>query len=105
VANIDPRLIAQINNAAKANNEDIKAVISLANQNLTREKITVNEKLANVLLSQTEDATEEKPTNVKHLPRLGVLVVQGSPKFIQKLLEYPEVSSATISDNNDIEKQ
>jgi hypothetical protein len=105
VANIDPRLIAQINNASIANNEDIKAVISLANQTMTGEKVTGNEKLANVLLSQTEDETEERPTNVKHLPRLGVLVVQGSPKFIQKLLEHPEVSSATISDNIDIEKQ
>jgi hypothetical protein len=105
VANIDPRLTAQINNAAKANNEDIKAVISLANQTLTGEKVTGNEKIANILLSQTEDATEEKPTNVKHLPKLGVLVVQGSPKFIQKLLEHPEVSSATLSDNRDIEKQ
>lgn len=105
MANIDPRLTAQINNAAKANNEDIKAVISLANQTLTGEKVTGNEKIANILLSQTEDATEEKPTDVKHLPKLGVLVVQGSPKFIQKLLEHPEVSSATLSDNRDIEKQ
>jgi hypothetical protein len=98
VANIDPRLIAQINNASKASNEEIKAVISLVNQ-------AGNEKIVNDLLSQTQDAMDEKPTNVKHLPKLGVLVVQGSPKFIQKLLEHPEVSSATVSDSTDIDKQ
>jgi hypothetical protein len=98
VTNIDPRLMAQINNASRASNGDIKAVISLVSQ-------AGNEKIANDLLSRTQDAMDEKPTNVKLLPKLGVLVVQGSPKFIQKLLEHPEVSSATISDNKDIGKQ
>lgn len=108
MANIDPRLIAQIDNASRGNNEDIKAIISLANQThdtLTGEKVTDIEKIANVLLSRTENVAEEKPTNVKHLKNLGVLVIQGSPKFMQRLLENPEVSSATISDSKDIQKQ
>jgi hypothetical protein len=41
---------------------------------------------------------------VKHLQNLGVLMVEGKAAFCSKLLDNPEVSSATISEEQDIVK-
>ncbi len=64
----------------------------------TQDKVIEN------LLMRTQNATDEKPKNVKHLQNLGVLVVEGNARFCRELLDNPEVSSATISEEQDVVK-
>jgi hypothetical protein len=95
VANIDPRLLSKINSAdVKAN---IKAIITLVRPENDLEN-TTHDKLANDLVIGTENITHEKPRMVRHLPKLGVLLIEGNAKFLQKLIENEQVSSATISE-------
>jgi hypothetical protein len=105
LANIDPRLKARIETAGKDDN--IKMVISLANESdakLSGTEVKSQDKLVENLLIRTQKATDEKPKNVKHLQNLGVLVVEGNAPFCRKLLDNPEVSSATVSEEQDIVK-
>jgi hypothetical protein len=105
LANIDPRLTAKIESAGK--DENIKMIISLATKSdpkLFGRVAETQDKLIENLLIRTQNATDEKPKNVKHLKNLGVLVVEGNASFCRKLLESPDVSSATISEEQDAVK-
>jgi hypothetical protein len=105
LANIDPRLRAKIEAAGK--DENIKMIISLAkgpDPELLGRQAKAQDKLVEDLLIRTQNATDEKPTQVKHLQNLGVLMVEGKAAFCSKLLDNPEVSSATISEEQDIVK-
>jgi hypothetical protein len=105
LANIDPRLRAKVEAAGK--DENIKMVISLAKQSdpkLSGQEAKDKDKSVEDLLIRTQKATNEKPKNVKHLQNLGVLVVEGNGPFCRKLLDNPEVSSATLSEEQDVVK-
>ncbi len=105
MANIDPRLRAKIEAAGK--DENIKMIISLAkgsDPKLLGREAKAQDKLVENLLMRTQNTTDEKPKNVKHLQNLGVLVVEGNAPFCRKLLDNPEVSSATISEEQDVVK-
>jgi SPX domain protein involved in polyphosphate accumulation len=97
VAKIDPRLLSKINSADEKAN--IKAIITLSrSEHDLEENTTTRDKLANDLVIHTENITHEKPRIVRHLPKLGVLLIEGNAKFLQKLIENEQVSSATISE-------
>jgi hypothetical protein len=105
LAKIDPRLRAKLEAAGR--DGDIKAVISLATNKSSFKSSSSEEPEATIsqqkesvqeILARAQDATSQRPKSVKHLPSLGVLIVEGSAAFIRKLLDCPEVSSATISD-------
>jgi hypothetical protein len=99
LANIDPRLRAKIDAAGK--DENIKIIISLAKEpdpKLLGREVKAQDQLVENLLIRTQNATDEKPKNIKRLQNLGVLVVEGNAPFLRKLLDNPEVSSATISE-------
>ncbi len=103
MANIDPRLSAKIEAAGK--DENIKMIISLANRSdpkLFGREAETQDKLVENLLIRTQKATDEKPKKVKHLKNLGVLVVEGNASFCRKLLDNAEISSATISEDQDV---
>ncbi len=105
MTNIDPRLKAKIETAEK--DEDIKMIISLAKESdpkLLGGQAKARDKLVEDLLKRTQNATGEKPKQVKHLQNLGVLMVEGNVAFCSKLLDNPEVSSATISEQQDVVK-
>jgi hypothetical protein len=105
LANIDPRLRAKIDAAGK--DENIKMIISLAKESdpkLSGREVKAQDKLVENLLIRTKNATDEKPKNIKHLKNLRVLVVEGNAQFLRKLLDNPEVSSATISEEQDVGK-
>lgn len=106
MGNIDPRLRAKIE-AAAGKDKNIKMIISLAKKSdpkLSGREAKTQDKLVEDLLIRTQNATDEKPKNVKHLKNLGVLVVEGNAPFCRKLLDNPEVSSATISEEQDVVK-
>jgi hypothetical protein len=105
LANIDPRLRAKIEAAGK--DENIKMIISLAKESdpkLIELEAKPQDKLVEDLLIRTQNATDEKPKQVKHLQNIGVLMVEGNAPFCRKLLDNPEVSSATISEDQDVVK-
>jgi hypothetical protein len=105
LANIDPRLRAKIEAAGK--DENIKMIISLAKESdpkLIGPQAKAQDKLVEDLLIRTQNATDEKPKQVKHLQNIGVLMVEGNAPFCRKLLDNPEVSSATISEDQDVVK-
>jgi hypothetical protein len=105
LANIDPRLRAKIEAAGK--DENIKTVISLAKRSdpkLLGGDAKAQGKLVEDLLTRTQNSTNEKPKSVKHHQSLGVLIVEGNAPFLSKLLANPEVSSATISEEQDVVK-
>jgi hypothetical protein len=97
VANIDPKLLSKLNSADEK--ASIQAIITLVRpQDDLGEETTMHNKLANDLVIQTENITHEKPRLVRNLPKLGVLLIEGNAKFLQKLIENEQVSSATISE-------
>jgi hypothetical protein len=105
LANIDPRLRAKIEAAGKE--ENIKMIISLAKEpdpELLGRQAKAQDKLVEDLLIRTQNATDEKPKQVKHIQNLGVLMVEGNAQFCRKLLDNPEISSATVSEDQDIVK-
>jgi hypothetical protein len=95
--NIDPRLMSKIDAAiATGSRENITAIISIAQECAGLERDTMaQENLVNDLLLRTEHATQEKPASMKYLPNLGILIVEGNATFLRKLIESPEISSAT----------
>jgi hypothetical protein len=98
MANVDPRLLSKINSADEKS--AIRAIITLDRaRNDSEEDAGTSEKLANDLVTSTENITQEKPGLVRHLPGLGVLLIEGNAKFLQKLIENEQVSAATISEN------
>ena len=100
VGNIDPRLMSKLNDAAASaeNKQNIKAVISL-----TRDS-SLKDKLVDDILHRTENITHQKPASMKYLPNLGILIVEGNATFLRKLIENSEISSATISEDEDFSK-
>ena len=49
-------------------------------------------------------ATNEKPANFKYYRNLGVLMVEATNSFIQKLIEDPEISTAALAKEDDVYK-
>jgi hypothetical protein len=89
--------MSKLNDAVSTENkQNIKAVISLTGEYFL--------KVADDILRHTENITHQKPASTKYLPVLGFLIVEGNATFLRKLLENPEVSSATISEDEDISK-
>ncbi len=98
LANVDPRLLAKIKKSKSE--ETIKAVFSLVKP--SSEEAAANEqKIIDEILDKTKKSAKEKPSNVKYLPRVGILIVEGNSKLLQKIIQSPKISSATISDETD----
>jgi hypothetical protein len=102
VANIDPRL-KSILNAAVAE-EKVKAVITVIGQPTTGNTGSAQTRtnLAEEILSRTERETNQKPANYKYYSKLGVLMVEATNSFIQKLIENPEISTAALAKEDDV---
>jgi hypothetical protein len=109
VANIDPRLMSKINAAAAGRGEagvgeeeNITAVMTLARDRestgMAAQDTKTETNLVHDLLTRTENITHEKPISIKYLDKLGVLIVEGNSTFLRQLIENPEISSATLSE-------
>lgn len=93
VKNIDPELLSRIKAAGKK--RQVKAVIMLSQ---TPEKATVTTQGGKGLaaLENAIKEVNEKPSYVQYLPKLGVIILKGSGRLISRVLDEPDVVSATI---------
>jgi len=105
MANIDPRLKSKLN--ASLSEEKVKAVITIMQQPTTAvhsDRTHASTNPAEEILRRTERATNQKPANFKYYSNLGVLMVEATNSFIQKLIENPEISTAALAKEDDIYK-
>ena len=107
MAQIDPRLKQKIS-SAKDSEEDVKAVImlkDLTNKSSAKENNAANQqKTVDEILENIQKKTHRKPKKVKFLPKLGALIIEGDASTVEQLTKQPQVSSATVSDEEDFVK-
>lgn len=95
---VDPRLTAKINEVKTSSNKNLKVVFSLKVKEKNDED---GQKLVDEIVASAESETQEKPKSIQHLPKLGVLIVEGNVELIEKMIQNPQISTATISDSSD----
>jgi|SRR5215212_7602011 len=107
MAQIDPRLKERIK-SAKNSQQDVKAVFMLRksspNKGSARNKVPDQQKIVDEILENVQKKTNRKPSKVKFLPKLGALIIEGDASTVEQLTEQPQVSSATVSDEEDFVK-
>lgn len=106
MAQIDPRLKQRIR-SAKDSEEDVKAVITLknlANKDSAKDNAANQQKTVDEILENIQKKTHRKPKKVKFLPKLSALIIEGDANTVEQLTEQPQVSSATVSDEEDFVK-
>jgi hypothetical protein len=92
---IDPRLLAQVEQAGDQG--EVEAVLMLRDQGQTTGD-SAEDSLGHQIVDRVSKHTEQTPTSVRFMPKLGVLYVKGSGKLIRQLLEQNEVVSATANE-------
>ncbi len=90
---VDPRLMSKLNSTL--NNERIKTIATF---HLTKKSKDVVDQT----LHDTEIATNEKPVDLKYYEKLGLLLLEASPQFIQKLTENSNISTLALARDDDI---
>ena len=98
MVDVDPRLTAKINEAKTSSNKDLKVIFSLKVKEKNHDD---TQKLVDEVVGSVESEVQEKPKSILHLPKLGVLIVEGSVDLIEKMIQNPKISSATISESTD----
>jgi len=98
LVDVDPRLTAKINQAKTSSNKDLKVVFSLKVKEKNHDD---SQRLVDEVVASAESETQEKPKSILHLPKLGVLIVEGSVDLIEKMIQNPKISTATIPESTD----
>lgn len=97
VGEIDPKLLEQIE-CAEAEGE-VEAVILVARPKTMASRGSADERgPAGEVLDRAVAETREKPASVRFLPRLGAMVVKGSARLVRRLIQDPNVVTATTND-------
>jgi hypothetical protein len=96
VTKIDPRLTSKLN--AALSEEKIKAVVTVRPQSTAgnADSTQTRTNLAEEIFSRMEKVTNQKPANYKYYSKLGVLWIEATNSFIQKLIENPIIVSIQI---------
>lgn len=92
--NIDPRIIAALNEETIAENKKMRVAVTFDDVSKSNESVEQ-------ILNELEEQTNEKPTKIKHFSRLNVVHVEASSNYIKKLVENPNVKSAILNDPSD----
>jgi DNA-directed RNA polymerase subunit F len=98
LVDVDPRLMAKINEAKTSSNKDLKVIFSLKEKEKNHGD---TQRLVDEVVASAENEIQEKPKSIQHLPKLGVLIVEGSVDLIEKMIQNPKISTATISESSD----
>jgi DNA-directed RNA polymerase subunit F len=67
-------------------------------------KLQTTNNIMDEILRRTENVTNQKPSRVKYFSKLGVLMIEASTSFIQKLIENPEIATAALAAEDEIYK-
>src|SRR5215468_397811 len=94
-ARVDPELSRQLS-AAKASTAPVQAVFRLRSdaKGAAAPSPERTEALARELLDRVKDETAAEPTAHNVFRNLGYFVVAAEPRFIEALIDQPEVASA-----------
>lgn len=87
---IDPRLIELI---GRADDDDELEVALKLDEDLP--DVADDRGPGGPLIDRVAQHVGEHPSEIRHLPKLGVLYLRGSRRLIQRLLEQKEVRSAS----------
>ncbi|MCA1594191.1 MAG: hypothetical protein LC754_16505 [Acidobacteria bacterium] len=94
-ANIDPRLMAQLEEAG--DDKDVEALLVVAHDTGASDS-TDKRGSAEKLVDRVVKKVKKKPTKVRYMPKLGVAYVKGKGDLIRQLLQQDEVTSASAND-------
>lgn len=92
MASIDPHLIAQLQKAGDTG--EVEALLLMARSSNPRQDLGAGERLMDRVTAELD----EKPTDVRYMPRLGALFVRGSGRLVRCLLDQQDVISASAND-------
>lgn len=93
-ADVDPRLVAQIDEAGDEG--EVEAFVVLSKDPTTAGASAGG--TGQQVVARVSEQVQEQPTAVRHLPRLGVTYVKASGKLVRQLLEEEEVVAASAHD-------
>lgn len=95
-ADIDPKLLERLKQAGDEGL--VEAVILVARSRGSSLKAQDERGPAGAMVDRITKELREHPRELKFMPKLGACFVRGSGRLVRRLLEEPEVVSATISD-------
>jgi hypothetical protein len=93
-ADVDPELQKQLRRAGDGGS--VKAIVAL---DMTRGATPSSSHSQEKLLDRVGKEVGEKPQEVTSLANLGVVIVQGSGRYVRHLLRQDEVVSASASES------
>jgi hypothetical protein len=93
VTQIDPRLKAQMDVAGE--DGEVDALVMLSDQAKGADSGTPD--AGAKLIDRVSQQTQQQPTHARYLPKLGVLHVRGSGRFVRRLLDEDDVVSASAN--------
>ncbi|MGH2354753.1 MAG: hypothetical protein ACRDI2_03770 [Chloroflexota bacterium] len=85
---IDPRLAEQLDRAGEEG--DVEAVLLLSDAGFGG--------AGERLIARVAGHLHEQPAEVRHLPHLGAVYVNGSAKFVRHVIDDDQVVAATAND-------
>jgi hypothetical protein len=94
-AEVDPRLVAQIDEAGDEGEVEAFVVVS---KDTGAAGTSAEGGTGQQVVARVSEQVQEQPTAVRHLPRLGVTYVKASGKLVRQLLEEDEVVAASAND-------
>lgn len=97
-ADIDPELQEQLRRAGDGGN--VKAIVAL---DMTQGATSGSSPSHERILDRVGQEVGEKPREVTSLGHLGVVIVEGSGRYVRHLLRQDEVISATASGSEEAE--
>lgn len=92
MAKVDPRLVSKLNSSL--DNEKIGVVVGLNLEKKTKANVSS-------ILGEAELASNQKPENLRFYEKLGFLVLEAKPQYIQKLIENPNISTVALAKDDD----
>ncbi len=91
-SSIDPRILDQLRGSC--DDKDIEVILTVnPNVESSDERGT-----AGVVIDRVAADLQEQPRRIKYMPRLEAVYIQGSKRFVQKVLDQEEVTSASAAE-------
>ncbi len=92
MAKVDHRLVSKLNSAL--DNEKIRVVVGFNLEKKSKDSVTS-------ILHEAELASSQKPENLRYYEKLGFLVLEARPQYVQKLTENPNISTIALARDDD----
>ncbi|MBI3469701.1 MAG: hypothetical protein HY000_42425 [Planctomycetes bacterium] len=91
---IDPRLLAQLDQAGDSGEVEALIMLADAQPSGVSEERTTGQRV----LERVSQSLRQRPTEVRFMPNLGVMYLKASGRLVRRLLEENEVISASANE-------